>query len=63
MKPCSERKGLGFFADSCLVSLLIIWQNIKFLLAKLAGHIRIGEVVSNDKDILGLPSDINYLWN
>lgn len=43
MKPCSEIKGLGFFADSCLVSLLIVWQNIKFLLAKLAGHIRIGE--------------------
>lgn len=53
----------GFFTDSYLVSSLIIWQNIRFLLAKLAGHIRIDEVLSNDEDTLVLPSDTNYLWN
>lgn len=53
----------GFFTDSYLVSLLIFCQNIKFLLAKLAGHIRIDEVLSNDEDTLVLPSHTNYLWN
>jgi len=53
----------GFFTDSYLVSLLTIWQNVKFLLAKLAGRVRIGAVVDNDEDALVLSSDINYLWN